>query len=315
LFASQPAFVVGLSAQDANIHTVMHDANAGLARAWPESPPAVVLSEQNLSSHHRHVLRVTYGASYGSHANEIADSALLGAYAKPALVALVLYTLAEKFSVLAGCVADPPWSGAELGLIRADITSLRDTLGQLPDTETRGFVYSLVAGLAFAMSIFRTGRAPDPSTTEYLPISAEPIHAARQNLDYPTAAFGRAALAVSALGRGLREGYWELTPGSAASPSNGVLRVRSGRQDSRVFVVRDARATSQLELDGLVDPDDDDVLVLLAEAPRATATRSPRGHYGRTGSHGARHVDLEDLCASVSTAEELFTAFKLEGAL
>jgi hypothetical protein len=315
LFASRPALVVGLSAQDANIHTVMHEANASMSRAWPASPPAVVLAEQHLSWHHRHVLRVTYGNSYSPHVSEIADSAVLGAYAKPALVALVLYTLAEKLSALAGCAADVPLPGAELELVRADIVYLRDAVGQLPGTETRGFVDALVSGMALAMSIFRTGRAPDPSAVEYKPISAEPIATARHNLDFPVAAFGRVALVVSALGRGLRDGRWTLAPGTVTSPRDGAIRLGTGRQDSRVFVVRDARATSQLEVDGLVDPDDDDVLVLMAEAPRAAATRSPRSRYGRTGRQGARYVDLENLLASVSTADELFEAFRLEGAL
>ena len=35
LFASRPAFIVGLSAQDANIHIVLHEASRNLARTWP----------------------------------------------------------------------------------------------------------------------------------------------------------------------------------------------------------------------------------------------------------------------------------------
>ncbi len=53
---------------------------------------------------------------------------------------------------------------------------------------------------------------------------------------------------------------------------------------------------------------------LLAEAAQAL-TRSPRPRYGRTGTSGVRCVDLEDLCGSVDTADELFEAFRLEGAL
>lgn len=315
LFASRPALVLGLSVQDANIHTVLHQANQGLSRTWPASPPAVVLAEQYLSSHHRHVLRVTYGASYASQADAIAGSALLGAYAKPVLVALVLYTLADKMCALVTCSPDLALPDAELRHVRSEIRALRDVLGHIPGTETRAFVAALVSGMALVLSVFRTGRAPEPSDTHYHPISREPMATAREDPDFPTAAFRRMALAVSVLGRGLREGHWNLTPGTAKSPGDGVLRLATARQDTRVFVVRNARASSQLALDGLIDDDDDDVLVLLAEAPRAATTRSPRGHYGRTGRSGARHVDLEDLCASVSTADELFEALRLEGAL
>lgn len=84
---------------------------------------------------------------------------------------------------------------------------------------------------------------------------------------------------------------------------------------TRLFVARDARAISQLEIDGLFSSDDRDVLVLVAEAPRSAVRRSPRGRFGRTGRRGARHVDLEGLCASVNTAEEFFEGFSLEAVL
>lgn len=54
--------------------------------------------------------------------------------------------------------------------------------------------------------------------------------------------------------------------------------------------------------------------VILAEGTEAQ-TRSPRAHYGRTGTSGVRCIDLEELCGSVTTADELFEAFRLEGAL
>lgn len=100
LFASRPAFVVGLSLQDANIHTVLHQANNSLVRDWPTSPPAIVLAEQDLHAHHKLVLQVTYGDTHAANVEAIRQSALLGAYAKPALVGLVLYTLADKLSAL-----------------------------------------------------------------------------------------------------------------------------------------------------------------------------------------------------------------------
>ncbi len=315
LFASRPALVIGLSAQDANIHVVLHQANQGLSRSWPESPPAVVLAERNLSHHHKHVLRVTYGASYAANVNEIASSAVLGAYAKPVLVGLVLYTLADKLAALAACTPGLAFTDAEFAHIKADINFLRDTVSQLAGTGTRPFLDAFLSQLTLVLSVFRSGEAPPLASMYYQPISAEPIESACHDPDFPTAAFGRLALAVSALGRGLRQGSWELSMGRPSAPEGGVIRLATRRQSSRVFIVRNARATSQLELDGLIDPDDDEVLVLLAEAPQPTTTRSPRGSYGRTGRTGARHVDLEEIFASVGTADELLDALKLEAAL
>ena len=315
LFGSRPAFIVGLSAQDANIHTMLHEASRDLARAWPTSPPAVVFAEQQLHYHHRHVMKATYGDTYAANADEISESALLGAYAQPTLLALVLFTLADKLCALVGCVPDWALPIGEIDRVRSGIRALRDALGGVADGDPRSFVDGVVSGAALMLSVFRSGRAPNSADVRYQPISNTPITTALAGPDFPGSALGRLAVAVSLLGRGVGEGSWSLEVGTAAHPSEGVMRVVTGPQVSRVFVVRDARAFTQLEVDGVVDPDDEGILVLQAEAARRPTTRAPRARYGRTGSGGVRHVDLEGLCATVSMADELFEAFRLEGAL
>lgn len=315
LFGSRPAFIVGLSAQDADIHTMLHQASRDLARKWPTSPPAVVFAEQRLHHHHRHVIKATYGDSYSPNAETITKSALLGAYAKPALLALVLFTLSDKLSKLLGCV--PEWSMAagEIEHVRLGIRALRDALGRKADSDPRAFVDGVVSSMALGLSVFRKGRAPSPAHVRYQPISSDPIATALRGPDFPGAALGRLAVAASLLGRGVGEGAWSLEVGTPDRPDEGVVRIAAGSHVSRAFVVRDSRALTQLELDGVVDPDDEMVLVIQAEAARPPATRAPRARYGRTGIGGARHVDLEGLCATVSTADELFEAFRLEGSL
>jgi hypothetical protein len=93
------------------------------------------------------------------------------------------------------------------------------------------------------------------------------------------------------------------------------VRVATPHRTSRLFMVDDSRSLSQLELDGVVDPAADDVLVLQARAIRIPTTRSPRARYGRTGQAGACYVDLEVLCGTVDSADALLEAFRLEGAL
>lgn len=315
LFASRPALIVGLSAQDANIHSMLHAATRSLERVWPTSPPAVVFAERQLHHHHKHVLHVTYDGSYGRHRDAISEEALLGAFAKPALVGLVLYTLADKLCALVGRVVELSLPDAELGTLHEDIKVLRDLLAESAGAGNLAFVNAMVAGADFVLSAFRSGQAPDPLHVQYRPISVTPIDRACRNGDFPAASLGRLAIVIAALSRGLRERRWTLAPGTATQPTEGVIRLTSGHRTSRVFVVGSARATSQLELDALVDPDDEEVLVLETEAVHSPATRSPRSHYGRTGKAGARHVNVEDLCGSVTTADELFEAFRLEGAL
>src|SRR5690606_25485316 len=107
LLASNPAFVVGLSAQDANIHTMFNEARRNLVKTWPAAPPAIVCADEQLGPHHKHMLKVVYGdEAFSVNGTEINASALLGAYAKPALLALVLYVLSDKLCTLLKRVTD-----------------------------------------------------------------------------------------------------------------------------------------------------------------------------------------------------------------
>jgi len=315
LFATRSAFVVGLSAQDANIHTVLHEASQNLPRLWPTTPPPVVFAEHALRHHHKHVLQVTFGQSYSANVEEIKRSALLGAYAKPALVALVLYTLCDKLCALIGCVTELALPDGDLESLRSDVRSLRDRAAGLADGDAKGFIQALVPLMSLVLSVFRTGRVPDAGDASYQPISRAPISEAIGNPDYPAAALGRLAIAASLLGRGSTDGLWGLEFGTVAAPADGVARIVAPHVAYRVFVVKDSRALAELEAAGVVDLGDDDVLVLQAEAIRPAATRSPGGHYGRTGARSAGCIDLEELCATSGTADELREAFRLEGAL
>lgn len=317
LFASRPALILGLSAQDANIHAMLHRAREGYARTWPVEPPAVVFAEQTLHRHHRAVLGATYGDdAYAASSQPIEESALLGAFAKPTLVALVLFGLADKLCALISPRLGLAFGGDDTERLREDIRRLRDSVGEYADENLRLFLDSLLSVVTLAMRVFRAGVVTDRARGCYEPLSVAPVAEALADPDFPVAALGRLAVAVSLLSRGVREGLWTLASGSMASPGDGVLRVaQTTKQSSHVFVVKDAQAHSQLELAGLLDAYDAGALVLLAEAAKPPATRSPRGHYGRTGRRGIRRVDLEAMCATVGTADELFEAFRLEGAL
>jgi hypothetical protein len=186
-------------------------------------------------------------------------------------------------------------------------------LGQKADPDHRTFIEAVISVLTLALWVFRKGSIPDPAP--YAAVSHAPIADAAANPDFPGAALGRFALACAFLGRGFLNGQWALEPGSTARPGDGVVRVTKGGRTSKVFVVRDARVLSNLVLAGTIDLKDPEVLLAQAEAVRKPATRSPRPRYGRSGKSGAREVDLETLCASVSTADELFDDFILAGAL
>jgi len=253
LFASRPALIVGLSAQDANIHTVLNEATRNLARRWPVSPAAVVFAEQRLHYHHKHVLQVTYGESYAPNAEAIGESALLGAYAKPALMALVLFTLTAKLCDLTRCALELaiPAGGSER--VCADLRALRDAVGRIADMDPTAFIGKVISTISLVLLIFRSGRGPAAGTAPYQPISCAPIPGVLADPDFPGAALGRLAIMVSLLGRGAAQGLWTLRVGEPADLGGGVVRVETGRQASRLFFVRNSRAQSQLEVDGIVE--------------------------------------------------------------
>lgn len=315
LLAAHPAFMVGLSAQDANIHIVLHEARQNLSRFWPVSPPAVVFAEQELHRHHRHVLQVTYGTSHAANVDAIRRSALLGAYSKPALLSLLIFTLSEKLSVLIGCVSDLRISEKDVQRLRGDIRSLREAAAREAQRDSKQFIERLRVNMAHLLTTFRTGGPLAGGGLNYQPISVAPIARSLNNPDFPSDAFGRLAVAVSLFGRGLSEGLWTLAGGDPRNPSEGVLRMVSKRGRTKLFLVKDSRVLSELELAGVYDADDDSVLVIRAEALGRRTARSPRSRYGRTGASGARSVDLEELCTTAGSAEELFENFRLEGAI
>lgn len=313
LFASRPAFFVGLSAQDANIQTVLHQAIQNLARNWPTDPPAVIFAEQALHVHHRHVMKLTYGDSFSSNSQAIASSALLGAYAKPALLGLVLYTLADKLSELIGHIEELNLPAAEMNKIQQDVRNIRDSTAVTAQLDYRSFIDATISVLTIGLWIFRKGSIPP--TSSYPAISSVPIREAAENPDFPGPSLGRFALACTLIGRGFLAGTWALEAGSTTTPGSGVLRAIKGSRLSKIFIVRDARALSELERAGIIDMADPEVMVAQAEAIHEPKTRSPRSRYGRSGKSGARQVDLEFLCASATTADELFANFVLAGAL
>lgn len=319
LYTDHPSLVIGLSLQDANMHTMIARSIEDLQRPWPQTPPAVVLAEEQLQPHHRHILQATYRSEYETHSNEINDSAVLGSYAKPTLLALLLWTLTDKLLVvLSDLPANPLWAEIETERLHFDIRQLRDTVATTADSDNRAFLTQLVDLTVLMLGVFRTGRAPSSTGANYEPASDRPIREALQNPDFPAAAFGRLAVAISLLGRGHSAGDWKLLPGTIKAADGGVVRLAgppnaSTPRDVRVFLVKDTSAAVALTVDGLADEDDPSTLIVLAEREPTSVVRSPRPRYGRVGATGAGRISIEDLYAATDSADDLYAAFKLAG--
>lgn len=324
LYTDHLTLMIGLSAQDANLHTVFAGAIQDLARPWPSSPPAVVFSEEHLEAHHRNVLKLTYGDSHHGNSTAIAQSALLGSYGKPTLLALVLSSLTEKLRFLAETALASEWDSAEVKQVQADLIGLRDFAAGYADPNSRrnlteseiadhqrDFVKRLIRTIDMNLDVFRNGPVPSTTRLRYQPLSRERVAHAVHNPDFPAAAFGLLGVTLALVGRGRSLGHWRVAPGDR--PEDGVVRLTTQQREARVYAAKDATTMTKLGLAGWVDEDDVTALAVVAEAePRATK-RSPHGSYGRDGKARAGRFNLETAVAETNSAEELYEAFKLAG--
>lgn len=328
LYTDRLTFMVGLSAQDANLHTMFAAAIQDLARPWPASPPAVVLSEEHLESYHRVLLKTTYGSNHQGNASAIAQSALLGAYGKPTLLALVLSSLTEKMSFLVGHGVGVEFDSDAVRQLQSDLVCLRDLVAghAAPDDSEaldasaiadiqREFLRRLIDVANLALTIFRTGRMPAAGGGRYEPLSDRPVTQAIHSADFPSEQFGRFGVTLALIGHGLASGDWSAVPGNSEAPHRGVVRLVAGQREARVFFVKDAMASMKLELDGSFDDSDGDVLIVVADEEPPVLTRSPKSRFGRDGKFSTGRFNVSSNIADTDSADDLYEAFRQVGGL
>ena len=310
LVATSGALVVGLSAQDANLRTILHQAAENLGRSWPVDPPAVVFALEELKQTQRLVLGITYGESYAEHRDEVEAAALLGAYALPVLLALVLYTLADKLSSLIAEIPPAVIDDATKEALQFGIRDLRNRVAGSAGDDALAFVERLVMGVGVVLSVFRTGVPLEATDCRYHPLTSQPIAQTVLDPNVDEGALGFLAVATSLLGRGVADAQWELEAGDPAAPKEGALTVESALGSSRVFLVRDSGALAQLEGDGNINMSDANVLAIHANAIPPRQARKPGSRYGRTGKQPAREVSIESMVDEAPNFQALMSAFR-----
>ena len=308
LAATKAALVVGLSAQDANLHTILHQARENLPRTWPTEPPAVVFALESLGADQKHVLRITYGDSYAPNLQHVEEEALIGAYALPLLLGLVLNSLADKLCSLIRLVKD--WDDLALQRLEEGVRGLRDVVAGSVGSDASAFVGQLITAVGIVLSAFRTGSPRDAGDRCYDPLTTKPISHAVHEQNIDTQALGFLAIAASLLGRGVTEGLWHLSSGDVYKPDEGVCTAVGESGLSRVFLVRDALVLSQLVGQGHINMSDPSVLTIHAKETPKRQVRSPRSRRGRTGKQPAREVAIETIVNASDSADQLLASFR-----
>jgi hypothetical protein len=312
LAATRPTLMIGLSAQDSNIQSVFSAARSQMAWTWPSDPPAYVFAEDSLGNDQINILRVVYGEAYDSNSRAIEESALLRAFAKPALTALVLHVISSKLAEYARNVDAPGLPGAERETVVDGIRDLRDRLGAGADGDRLHYVRAIVQAATRAMTLFQEGQNPSPGITSYRPLGSLPMHMIASDPSRTTNGVRELAAAIGLLGMGAAAGTWSVANGDVTLPNAGTLELDSGRRLTRIYFAANAQVGVQLEANGIVRASSDDAVVLHSTKPALRSARSPRGAPGRTGKAGLRVVDMAELLRDATSASHLSTRLREE---
>jgi hypothetical protein len=140
LAATKPTLMIGLSAQDTNIQQIFADGQVLMRWQWPCALPAHVFAEDRLGPDQVNILRIVYRAAYAGHRPQVEASALLRAYAKPALTAIVLHILCTKLRTLIHAIDAPRLPAADRSTIESGVLHLRDRLAEHADGDRLRFV-------------------------------------------------------------------------------------------------------------------------------------------------------------------------------
>ncbi len=301
-------FMVGLSAQDSNIQFIFGQDAAKGVWTWPCDPPSHVFAEQEIGDSQRLVLQLAYGDGYDINSEEIEAAALLQAYAKPVLVALVLDLFASK---LVACLEARGWNDGRCDDLVAGIISLRDLAATVADGDRLEFVRSLVAHVSRGVSFFRDGRPPAAGTVAYRPLYANPIAQLEHDPDLVASGLLGLAVALGAIGAGVAGSHWTIQLGELGRVDDGVLRL-SGSSDVRLYFAANHGAAAEIVSTAIDPRDADNVVVINSQSPVQRQTRSPSSTVGRSGSTGVHEVGIADLLVECESVDHLVQRLREE---
>ena len=316
IVATRRTLMVGLSAQDADVQEIFSRATTRLAWKWASDPSAVVFAEEKVGPDQVGLLKLVYREDYFPNREEIVASARLGSYGKPLLLGLVLYVLAEKLMVLVASLDGSSLSSEDSVELGKGIRVLRDRLGAAVKNDFHKFTVELVQAVAFGLGMFRHGVPPPESSETYEALSGQPMRLTQAEPNFSGTGLRMLAVAVSLLGKGAMEGWWELEAGDPSDPGAGNCKITGDQtRRSRAFLVRDSGVLAKLQAEGYVDLSDPDVLAIHATSIAPRQNHSPARNYGRSIERRGREVDIGAVVEAANGAEDLFERFRQEAAI
>jgi hypothetical protein len=313
LIVTKPTLMLGLSAQDSDIQGLFAAAEAQMPWRWPARRPAYVFAENALGGDQESLLQNVYHQDYTPVTKpEMEAEALVQAYAKPLLLALLLYVLTSKLRALV-LLGAPGLLAGDRQKLNGGLIHGRDQIAAalVPTAEA---VSDLLALFGRAMGMLRNGALPEPARGTYEPVTADSID--RMPADCTLAGSGVCEFAIAAglIGLGLQRRHWAAEKPDATSATSGALVLIGRSGSAKVYFASNPRAAIQLGTNGLIADNDDAVIIHSHETPPPMA-RSPRRPPGRTGLSTIRTVSIAELLAAGMEMEELLNRFRSKIAL
>jgi hypothetical protein len=307
--------MVGLSLQDTNLQDLFAAARATLPWSWPCAPGAQghVFCEDALGDHQVNMLRVVYGAAYGVHGRDIESSALLRAYAKQALLALVLCVVSDKLRMLAEMAC-----GAFARELSDGMKCLRDSVAAAAVGDHLAFVDELVRLWSRGIALFRRGDQPPADCDGYEAISPLPIQEMTADPNVLNSGLPELAVGLALLGRGEAAGKWSLSLPPAAEITCGALQATGtwdGARATQVYFVNGTAAALELMKRGafakrnVVVIHSDDAWNRMRDVG-SPYHRSPMAPRGRERQPAVRHASIRQLLQSAADFAALEQRFE-----
>jgi hypothetical protein len=310
LATTKRTLMLGLSAQDGNIQSVFAEARTSMPWGWPIDPPAYAFSEDRLGFDQRSLLQIVYREGYtASTRDQIFARALVRAYAKPFLAALVLHVIFTKLERLLALVPCQLPDRERL-LVASGLRRLRDSIADAAQPPTAAMASAAIKHCVRFMALFHEGDAT-PATIPYRPITPRAIQHLAADAASATAGMRQLAVAAALIGTGMSEGHWSMVAVDPPVPTESVFTLISGSRASKFFVVANTSAATRLKLNGHLKDDDDAIIVHSLEIAPAMP-RSPRPRRARTGAPGNREVSIGGLLADAMSASGLMQRFREE---
>jgi hypothetical protein len=316
--------MVGLSLQDTNLQDLFAAARADNPWPWRPAPAprGHVFCTNEIGVHQINMLRVVYHAEYGSNGAAIEASALIRAYAKPALLGFVLHLLCAKLTSLASRACGGPLAGASAE-IAGGLRRLRDYIAALADGDRLTFLNRFIELWSRGMALFRRGDLPAAGSQNYEVISplSAPEMAADPNIDQ--SGLPELAIGLGLLGRGEAQGKWTLSRPSGLDIDRGTFQATgtwASAKTAQIFFVSGPTAAIELINRGALKNDYDIILHsddawqrMLELEDGSGGRRTPTGtSRRRIGRRRARHVSIRKLLGDAHDIASLSQRFEEE---